>query len=151
MIKSGDVFCIETSKGGGYFQYVKKVSPMGALIRVLPGIYKDLPDNLAEMVEVETNFWIFFPVGVAEKRGIVKKIGNFEVPGHARATPLFRTGIPDQETRKVENWWLWDGEKSWPVGAISEEQRRLPIRGAWNDTLLIERIEQGWLPEKDPF
>ncbi|RXV64137.1 hypothetical protein D1006_40750 [Burkholderia stabilis] len=149
MIQFGDVFRIETSKGSGYFQYVKKVSPMGSLIRILPGTHKDVPENLAEIVMMETNFWIFFPVGAATKRGIIKKVGNFGIPEHARSTPLFRTGIPDQETRKVESWWLWDGEKSWPVGAISEEQRRLPIRGSWNDTLLIERIEQGWLPEKD--
>ncbi|KAB0641126.1 hypothetical protein F7R21_16180 [Burkholderia latens] len=53
-------------------------------------------------------------------------------------------------TGKVENRWLWDGENEWMVGQITAGQRKLPIREAWNDTMLINRIEEGWLPEKNP-
>ena len=63
---------------------------------------------------------------------------------------LVRGGVIDPSTRKVKVWWLWDGEKEWRVGEITAEQRGLPIRGVWNDTLLIERIESGWTPETDP-
>ncbi len=63
--------------------------------------------------------------------------------------PTFRTGVINPKTGKVDVWWLWDGNREWKIGAISEEQRKFPIRGSWNDTLFIERIEEGWLPEKD--
>jgi hypothetical protein len=151
MIKSGDVFSISTSKGYAFFQYVKKLPPMGAMIRVLPGIFDRVPGDLSDLVSRETNFWVFFPVAAAEKLGIVKKIQNIQVPIHAMETPVFRAGIVDPSTKRVETWWFWNGEKEWMVGEISEEQRKLPIRQAWNDTLLVERIEEGWLPERDKF
>jgi hypothetical protein len=62
---------------------------------------------------------------------------------------VFRAGVVDPAVGKVVDWWLWDGEKEWRVGSISDEQRKLPIRGCWNDTMLIKRIEEGWLPEND--
>lgn len=93
---------------------------------------------------------LLFPVAAALKQGIVRKVVHCSIPEHACEPPLFRAGVVDPSTGKVETWWLWDGEKEWRVGAITEDQRRLPIRGSWNDTLRVKRIEEGWLPEKDP-
>ena len=150
MIKSGDVFAIRTANGDAYFQFVNKIAPMGSLIRVLPGTYSDQPSDWDKLVSHKTNFLIFFPLAVAQKKGIAKKVAHCVIPKHARQPPLFRTGVVDPSTGRVDTWWLWDGEKEWKVGAVTEEQRRLPIRGSWNDTLLVKRIEEGWLPEKDP-
>jgi hypothetical protein len=151
MIKSGDVFVIKTSRGGCYFQYVSKNPLMGAMIRVLPGIYENAPSDFLEVINKDTNFWIFFPVVAALKRGIICKVGNFDVPDFAKKFPLFRAGIVNSKTKRVESWWLWDGSEEWMVGEITDEQRKLPIRQIWNDTLLIERVEEGWLPELDKF
>jgi|SRR5450830_1436947 len=148
MIKAGDVFSMQTASGSAYFQFVKKNPLMGALIRVLPGMYLNEPD-LDELVQKETNFWIFFPVGSALKKKIIQRVKNVVVPLHSKETPVFRTGVVDPSTGRVENWWFWDGEEGRMVGEITEEQRKFPIRGVWNDTLLIQRIEEGWLPEKD--
>jgi hypothetical protein len=150
MMRPGDIFAITTSKGKAYLQFTKQIPPFGSLIRVLPGIYPKQPSDWLALVNQATNFWIFFPLGAAVKRRIVEKTTNCEVPSHAQKIPVFRAGIPERGSPKVANWWLWDGEKEWRVGAITEEQRKLPIRATWNDTMLIERIEEGWLPEKDP-
>lgn len=150
MIRSGDVFGIQTSGGEAFFQYVKKVAPMGSLIRVLPGVFADAPAELESVVTVETNFWIFFPVGAALSRGIVRKLGRYAIPDHSKNVPVFRAGVIDPGVGKVVDWWLWDGETEWRVGSITDEQRKLPIRGSWNDTMLITRIDEGWLPENDP-
>lgn len=150
MARPGDVYAIETKKGPGFFQFVKKNKLMGSLIRVFP--LEDPArtlENWAELIERETNFWVFFAVDTALRKGLVVKVGHSAVPLHARETPLFRAGIPHPSTRKVGNWWLWDGEKSWQIGELTPEQRKLPIRAAWNDTLLRERLEAGWLPEID--
>ncbi|AJC15122.1 hypothetical protein [Pandoraea sputorum] len=149
MIRFGDVFSISTSKGDAYFQYVSKNPQMGWMIRVLPGIYSECPEDMSALVDKETNFWIFFPVAAALRRKLTAKIGRFKIPEHSQKMPIFRAGIRHSVTKKVENWWLWDGEREWMVGEITEDQRKLPIRGIWNDTLLIKRIEDGWLPEHD--
>ncbi|MHC8393470.1 hypothetical protein ACYZT8_07365 [Pseudomonas sp. LB3P93] len=148
MIKIGDVFAIETTSGKAYFQFVKKIPPMGSLIRVLPGTYNELPD-LDALVEEKTNFWIFFPVSAALKQGIIHKTKVCVIPEHSQKTPIFRTGVVDPSTGRVDAWWFWNGEREWKVGEITQEQRAYPIRGTWNDTLLVQRIEEGWLPEKD--
>ena len=148
--KSGDLYVIQSANGSAYLQFVKTLSRMGQMIRVFPGIYPNEPPDLTALVSCETNFWIFFPVNVAQKRGIIRKVANFDLPEHARQSPIFRAGVRNPATKKVESWWLWDGKTEWEVGALTQEQRKLPIRGTWNDTLLIQRIEEGWLPENDP-
>ncbi|RQO73159.1 hypothetical protein DBR44_09595 [Aquitalea sp. FJL05] len=148
MLKAGDTFSIVTATGVGYFQYVKKMPPLGSLIRVIPKIYAKSDIFSADFLEVNTNFFVFFPVADSLKKGLIEKIGNFPIPQHAK-TPIFRTGIVNPATKKVDVWWLWDGIREWKIGELSDEQRRLPIRGVWNDTLLKERIDEGWLPEFD--
>lgn len=149
MVKPGDVFGISTAKGEAYLQFIIKNKLMGSAMRVLPGTYPEGEPDIVSLVKMETNFWIFFPLAAAIKSKIVRKVGLFDIPPHARQLPLFRSGVVDPQTGRIENWWLWDGENSRMVGSISQEQRKLPIKSIWNDTLLIERIEQGWSPEKD--
>ena len=108
----------------------------------------DTPD-IETLIECDTNFWIFFPVSAALKKNVIMRVGNYYIPKHSRQPPVFRTGVVDPGTRKVETWWFWSGEKEWKVGQITEAQRKMPIRGTWNDTLLIQRINEGWLPEND--
>lgn len=150
MAKLGDVFEIETKFGFAYFQFTNKNKLMGSLIRVFPNKFNLQEGEIKDLVNSKTNFLIFFPVSAAEKQGIIKKILHAPIPDHASTIPLFRNGVPDSDTRKVSDWWFWDGEKSWKVGSISDEQRKMPILESWNDTMLIKRIEEGWLPEKDP-
>lgn len=149
-MKIGDVFSIQTVKGKAYFQFTAKNKLMGQLILVLPGIYSSelVGEELQRLLKIDTNFYIFFHIASALKAGVIEKVGNYEIPEHSRSFPIFRSGVPDASGH-VANWGLWDGEKSWFIGSLTPEQRKLPIRGAWNDTLLISRIEQGWLPEKD--
>jgi len=149
--KIGDVIEIPTRIGLAYAQYSCRHSNYGYLLRVLQTTYQSRPDHLADMVREKEKFVAFFPLQAAINREIFHVIANFPVPSEASGCPIFRTGMPDPQTRKVEIWWLWDGEKSWKVGELTSAQRKLPLRGIWNDTLLIERIETGWLPENDPW
>jgi hypothetical protein len=137
-LKVGDVVEIKTGKGLAYAQYAHKHKQYGALLRVFGNFYSTRPDNFAELVKSKPAFMCFFPLSAAADQGIVSTF------------PTFRAGVVDPVTRKVSVWWLWDGEKEWRVDELTVEQRRLSIRGVWNDTLLIERIESGWTPERDP-
>jgi hypothetical protein len=146
----GDVIEIPTARGLTYAQFSHKHSQYGALLRVLPGFHELRPVDLADLVRQPESFVTFFPLQAAVSRNIFEVVVNCPVPDFARPFPLFRSGVVDPATQRVKVWWLWDGEKEWKVGEITTEQRKLPLRGIWNDTLLIQRIEEGWTPSNDP-
>jgi hypothetical protein len=149
-IKIGDVFEVQTGSGLAYAQCTHLHAEHGHLIRVLPGLFTKRPKGLRELVGQPTRFCTFFALQAALNRKAVEVVGNDAVPPEAQKLPLFRNGVPNRTTNRVDTWWLWDGERQWLVGALSEEQRRLPILGVVDDTLLIERIVSGWTPETDP-
>ncbi len=149
-IKLGDVVEISTPGGFAYAQYVNTHPKYGALLRVLSGVYpKRLTDVGTLVRRGDVQFLAFFPLQAAINKGILTRIANAPIPVAASEFPTFRTGIADPATGKVAVWWLWDGKREWKVGTLSEAQRQLPIRGIWNDTLLVERIVSGWRPETD--
>ncbi len=148
--KIGDIIEITTAKGLAYAQLSHFHPRYNALLRILPGFFSKRPSDFLTLVNQPEKFVNFFPLQAALNQGIFEIVGNQPVPDTAESFPLFRTGIVDPVTGKVRVWWFWDGEKEWKVGDISEEQRNLPLRGIWNDTLLIERIESGWTPSTDP-
>ncbi len=149
-IRLGDIVEIPTARGIAYAQLCNTHPQYGALIRVLPGFFDARPSDFGDVACQPEKFVTFFPLQAAVNRKIVEIVGNASVPEFARAFPLFRSGVEDPATRKVKLWWFWDGEKEWRVGDITLEQRKMPLRGIWNDTLLVERIEAGWTPSSDP-
>lgn len=148
-VQIGDIIEIPTKKGLAYAQYSHHHPRYGALLRVLNGFFNVRPVDCEIFVQKNENFFVFFPLQTAVDRGMFQVISNCPVPESSKLFPLFRTGSPDPTTGKVKIWWLWDGQKEWQVGQLSPEQRKLSIRGIWNDTILVERIESGWRPDLD--
>jgi len=151
-IRIGDVIEILTKRGLAYAQYTHEFSMpprWGSLIKVLQGFYAVRPSNFDDVVRTTTQFKIFFPLQDAINKKLVTTVANEPVPAEDKKFPIFRTGLPNPENWKVEVWWFWDGEKEWKVGEITEEQKKLPIRGVVNYTRLLEMIESDWLPQTD--
>ena len=147
----GDVIEIKTSKGFAYAQYTHEHKRYGSLLRVYSNCY-DAPvpiEIINEVVNERPTFSCFFPLKIALKQKIFPIIGNAKVLNENKLFPVFRSVMINPNKGEPNIWWLWDGEKEWRIGALNLEQRKLPIRGIWNDTLLIERIESDWLPETD--
>ena len=142
----GDVVEISTPKGFAYAQYTHKHPQYGALLRILPGVYESRPAELSDLVTMLERFVVFFPLGSAVSRHIVSIVAHCPVPAESQKFPVFRSGVKNPETGRVDTWWLWDGKQEWKAGKLTKEQEMLPIRGIWNDTLLIERIVRGWSP-----
>ena len=143
--KIGDVIEIKTPNGLAYAQFTHKHDAppkYGALLRVFSKLHKTRPSDFREMIESEPQFLTFFPLGSACNKGIVKIVSNEDVPLKARKFPIFRAGAVNQEGQ-VETWWLWDGDKEWKVGKLKPGMEKFPIRGVWNDTILIQRIVEG--------
>lgn len=150
--KIGDIIEIPLDGGCGYAQFVlnhKDPPVYGPLIRVFEGKHKKRP---ARIVDLPEQFLAFFPLGAAVSRGIVKIIDSAPVPERLKQIPLFKLyGGINHETRKATSWFLWDGKQTWRIDTLTAEQRKLPVKEVINDTLLIERIENGWRPETDPM
>ena len=144
-LKIGDIFEIITPKGKAYIQYVFNDETIGALIRVLPGVYDKQPHNLVELVNKKEMYFVHFPVKAANKLKIIEFIGNFELPNDLVIPKNFRTLEKDRKGNIIR-WQIVDYD-TWQretVNELSEEQKKLSPWGTWNDTLLIERISQGW-------
>ncbi len=148
----GDVIEIETPKGFAYFQYTYKYNEppkYGALIRVLPNLYKSRPSDFSELVQHKERFFVFFPLGAACNRGIVKIVANEKIPDQSRGLPLMRlsSSYRDKSGKIIEyDCRLWNGKEEVNIGKLTNEYRNLSLLQIWNDTLLIERIASGWKP-----
>jgi len=147
----GDVIEISTPAGFAYAQYThkhEKPPRYGALLRVLPGLYASCLKEFGSLVQQKERFLVFFPLGAACNRKLVRVVAEEPIPEWACPFPVFRQGNADANGH-VRIWFLWDGEREWRVGTLSEEQRKFPVMpGVWNNTLLVERIAEGWQPRE---
>jgi len=149
-IKFGDIIEIPTKKGYSYAQYTHKDKMMGALIQVFKGFYSDRPKDFNEVVKQPIQFSTFFPLQAATNMGSISIIKNISISDELQKFPIFRVGgLIDPTTKKRKSWSLWDGKEEISIDRLTPEQKKLPIKGTWNDTMLISRIEEEWSPEKD--
>jgi hypothetical protein len=147
--KIGDLIEIKASEGVAYAIYTHSHKQFGDLLRVYHRVYDNRPTEFDSLLQSSADFSCFFPLRAAVSKGIVNIVGNFPISENMRIFPVFRDGIFDSSAGRVNNWWLWDGEREWQVGVLTENQKKFPIRELVNDTLLVERIESHWVPEKD--
>ncbi|MFM1652568.1 hypothetical protein ACI7RC_10780 [Brevibacillus sp. B_LB10_24] len=146
--KVGDVFEIATTKGKAFFQYVLNKPDTGQLIRILPGLYNDT-NNLEELVKGNELFFVYFPLKAAYKQGILKHLGNYDVPKSFKPPRYMRSKSVDKDGNLIK-WHIVDTE-TWhrePVSELSNDQKKLSPWGIWNDSLLIERLSNGWNLDK---
>lgn len=147
--KIGDLLEIKTSKGISYALYTHQHKKYGFLIRLFRNVYTEPLVTFESVLVNDVQCSFFFPLNIAVRKNIVKVVSNLEIPSELSDFPIFRTGFVNPDLGKVETWWLWDGINEERIGKLSKEQKSLPIRGIWNDTILIERIESGWTPSTD--
>lgn len=148
-IKIGDVFEIKTSKGKGYIQYVFANKTVGELIRVFPKQYSVDFDEVSNVVSSCDYYFVHFPLKAALKKEIVKFVENYPVPSEVKLPEQMRSRKVDKDGNFV-SWQIVD-YSTWQrtnVEKLSSSDKKLSPWGTWNDTLLVERIEEGWTPEK---
>ncbi len=146
-IEIGEILEIPTRRGLVYGQYTHNNKLMGPLIRILPGFHARRPVDLDSLARQRTVYVTFFPVEAAARGKQVKLIGQQDVPPEARDFPLFRAaGQIQPGTGKVLDWWLWDGGREWRIERLEREHEALPLREVVMPPLLIERLEEGWIP-----
>src|ERR1700728_3704399 len=87
--KVGDVAEIKTHRGMAYVQYTHNSNVMGALVRVLPGLYDSRP-NLEALVLQRELYFVFYTLKYAIREKQSEIVCNLPVPEWARAEPRMR-------------------------------------------------------------
>lgn len=84
----------------------------------------------------------------AYKQGIVRFVGNYNLPKELKLPKKMRADFKGKDSKL--SWHIVDYEtwKRESVIQLTEEQRKLSPWEIWNDTLLIERMAEEWIPEK---
>ncbi|GAB5411025.1 MAG: hypothetical protein ChlgKO_01390 [Chlamydiales bacterium] len=143
--KIGSVVEVDTMAGKAYVQYTHQCE-YGGIIRVLQGFFENslLEQEVCQLAQKPHQFIAIMPLKEAVNRKIFRVVADCSVPDFAKNHPLFRS-----ETGDYEEYWMWDGEKEWFQKELSEEEKRYPLIEVWNDTLLKERIAEGWRPEQE--
>ena len=149
IIKSGEIFELQTEKGLAYFQFIFEDKEMGHLIRILDGLFEKRPSNLNALIKTKERFLIYFPLGAALKRKLVVFIQKENLPEYLNTIPPMRRPGGRTKEGKVLNWWIIEEKKEKLVENLTESQQKYSIQYIWNDTLLKERICSNWLPENE--
>ncbi|ALC85337.1 hypothetical protein AM499_05550 [Bacillus sp. FJAT-22090] len=143
-LKIGDVFEIVTSNGIGLFQYVHKDETIGELIRILPYLFEEgyvIEDELLKKKEL---YLIHFPLGTALNQKLVTKKGSYPIPQDFKLPKKFRSEY--MVNGELICWHIidYDTWKRETVERMTEEQKQLSPWRIWNDTLLKQRLAEGW-------
>ncbi len=146
-IKIGDIFEIPTKKGLAYMQYLKAPINNSQIekVRIFYTLFETRPLNIIEVLNSDY-FFLSFVVGAAIRKNIISKVDHCSLPIDLEYPRYFRT-----EHLFKENWWnivdsiTYDRES---VEHLSEGQKKLSPWGTWNDTRLIENLENGWTLNK---
>lgn len=143
--KIGSVVEIDTSVGKAYVQYTHQCK-YGGVVRVLEGIFDHAlsEQEACQLAQKPHQFIAILPLKQAVNRKIFRVVANCEIPDFARNHPTFRSKKGD-----YKDYWMWNGEKDWNQDELNDDEKKFPIISAWNDTLLKERIVEGWRPEQE--
>jgi len=144
MTNIGDLFQIGITDQEVFLHYVYDDERIGQLIRVFTDPTSARKLELEDLAYVKEKFMIFFPLKAAVRRKIVKKVGCLSLPPNFRKPKFMRT---KHTIRGEFRGWHIVNTDTWQaqlVANLSEDQKKLSPWGVWNDTLLIQRLEDGW-------
>lgn len=146
-VNPGDIFEITTPIGNAYLHFIYHDKLNGALLRVLTGLYAELPADINKIAAEKERYLIFFPVSVALHRKIVRKVGFYPLEGFQKPKYM-RT--KHNIGGEFLGWHIVDTDSLYRtlVKDLTDEQKALSLWGIWNDTLLIEKLVEGWSLEE---
>ena len=145
----GNVYAIPIDNGYGFLQYVGIGKSDIEVARVLAPLAIELDEFTPQMCLQKERYYIRMLVRAAEKRGLLKFIGNFPLPPDAVLPTQYRS-LEYVPHRNIREWYLVDVE-TWRRALVCNpdaEFFKLSCAGIWNVALLRERLEQNWSLEE---
>lgn len=79
-LKLGDVFAVKVPNGYKLYQWAYNIPKHGEYIRVLKGLYNEIPSDIDRIVKEQHNFVINFNFRRAYRIGLSQLLGTFPVP-----------------------------------------------------------------------
>ena len=146
-INLGEIFEIKTAKGFAYLHYFYLDNDKIPWLRVLPGMYKDRPDNVEELAATKEKYILRFMIGVAYHRKYVEKTGFF--PADSFKKPQFMRS-PESRGGDFLGWYIINTDTFFRnlFQELTSEQIQLSSWGIWSYPLLLDRLESNWSLEK---
>jgi hypothetical protein len=146
-IEVGDIFSIKTSKGFGFLQYVAIDNLGMEYVRILAPINEE-DIIIQNEVDLKERWSIGFPLKAAVRKKIVSKIGNYKIPENYSF---------DEYARSIHN--VRGEHLGWHIvnrktlqrelkSKLEKEDLKLSPYGVFNDTLIIEYLENDWKLEE---
>lgn len=144
----GDVLEIATPNGLAYVQYVGKHSEYGDVVHIVSKCHQQRPANLSPIINAP-GYLAFYPARLAVNSGLANIVETHDLPsGVELPMQLRRAGarLPD---RTIATWIVEHNGQETVHRELSDDQKGLPIAAIWNHELLIQRIVEGWTPQKE--
>lgn len=144
--KLGDVYSVKVPNGYKLYQWAYSIPKKGDYIRVFPGLYSTVPNNIKQIVLSEHSYIISFNASRAYRIGLVQFVENIPVPDqYPFPKHQIRFSI-DHNTRRVDrihvmnadgtrDLWQWFNVNS--MAELPEEYRTV--------TLLNSCVTPNWL------
>jgi hypothetical protein len=153
----GDIFEIKTPAGLAYVQYTHPGGDMGALVRVLPGLFSVRPTNFAELSKERELYFVFYTLSYALRDHQTEVVSHQPIPEWAQPYLLMRwPGGRDQSGKEVA-WKIikasdpltLESHLRTPITrALTPEQEKLSIHHVWPHPVMVREIARGWTPER---
>lgn len=145
----GNVYAIPIDRGYGFLQYVGKGMSDIEVARVLAPTAAELGEFTPQMCLQKERYYIRMVVRAAERRGLLKFVGNYPLPPDA-ALPTQYRHLEYVPHRNIRDWYVVD-VATWKYRLVRKPDVdffKLSCAGIWNIALLRERLEQNWSLEE---
>jgi hypothetical protein len=137
----GDIIEIPVNNSRCYAHFVYDKPRWGQLLWFYFKLYDHKPREIIATVDGSPDLISLFPLKGSLRAGLTSIVGHRDLDQVRAKFPVFRSGVANPKSGKVDNWWLWNGDREWRVGALTPEQMSFPYRGIINRAFLIDVIE----------
>lgn len=147
----GDILEIKTPAGLAYLQYTHEPPSMGALVRILPGLYLGRPKDFTDLSRQRELYFTFYTLEYALPKLETEIVSHQPVPDWAKSFPMMR------HSNGANIWIILRGDTRLTLENLKRAQKyteltpdlaRLSIISLWSHPLLVKRLAQGWTPER---
>lgn len=153
----GDIFEIKTPAALAYIQYTHPGADMGALVRVLPGLFSTRPTDFAELAKQRELYFVFYTLKSALRNHQTEIVSHQPIPEWVRAYPLMRWPGASDPSGKTVAWKIveasdpltLESHRRTPIiRTPTPEQEKLSIYLLRPHPSMVREIARGWTPER---
>lgn len=139
----GDIVEIPTCDGLAYVQVTHDHPSYPQVIRAVPGLYPERPEDLLQLLSKPPAFVAMIPLEKALARLDInaKLAGHIEIHASQKVFPTFRMPIRNK-TGEIVYWWLWDGEGLSFDTDVDNLHNDLPLREVLGAQQFLTKLTQ---------